>query len=73
MSRIFCLRGAGRQREIEIRLAVGSSYRRLVRQLITESVSLGVLGGAAGLAASHWAIAFGYPAVLSQVPLPSGY
>jgi hypothetical protein len=45
----------------------------LVRQLITESVVLGVLGGVAGLAASHWAIAFGYPAVLSQVPLPSGY
>jgi predicted permease len=66
-------RAAARQREIEIRLAVGSSYPRLVRQLITESLVLGGLGGAAGLAASHWAIAFGYPAVLSQVPLPSGY
>ena len=66
-------RAVARQREIEIRLAVGSSYRRLVRQLITESAVLGVLGGAAGLAASHWAIAFGYPAVLSRVPLPSGY
>ena len=66
-------RAAARQREIEIRLAVGSSYRRLVRQLITESLVLGVLGGAAGLAASQWAIAFAYPAVLSQVPLPSGY
>jgi predicted permease len=66
-------RAAGRQREIEIRLAVGSSYRRLVRQLITESTVLGVLGGAAGLAASHWAIALGYPAVLSRIPLPSGY
>jgi putative ABC transport system permease protein len=66
-------RAAGRQREIEIRLAVGSSYRRLVRQLITESLVFGVLAGAAGLAASYWAIAFGYPAVLSQVPLPSGY
>jgi putative ABC transport system permease protein len=52
---------------------VGSSYRRLIRQLITESAVLGGLGGAAGLAASHWAIAFGYPAVLSRVPLPSGY
>jgi predicted permease len=66
-------RAAGRQREIEIRLAVGSSYPRLVRQLITESAVLGVLGGAAGLAASHWAIALGYPAVLSRIPLPSGY
>ena len=66
-------RAVGRRREIEIRLAVGSSYRRLVRQLITESAVLGVLGGTAGLAASHWAIALGYPAVLSRVPLPSGY
>jgi macrolide transport system ATP-binding/permease protein len=66
-------RAVERQREIEIRLAVGSSYRRLVRQLITESAVLGVLGGAAGLAASYWAIAFGYLAVLSRVPLPSGY
>lgn len=66
-------RAAGRQREIEIRLAVGSSSRRLVRQLITESLVLGGLGGVAGLAVSHWAIAFGYPAVLSRVPLPSGY
>jgi predicted permease len=66
-------RGMGRQREIEIRLAVGSSYRRLVRQLITESAVLGVLGGAAGLAASHWAISFFYPVILSRVPLPSGY
>ena len=66
-------RAAGRKREIEIRLAVGSSYGRLVRQLITESLVLGVLGGAAGLAASQWATAFGYRAVLSQVPLPSVY
>jgi predicted permease len=73
VANLLLARAAGRQREIEIRLAVGSSYRRLVRQLITESLVLGVLGGAAGLAASHWAIAFGYPAVLSQVPLPSGY
>jgi len=73
VANLLLARAVGRQREIEIRLAVGSSYRRLVRQLITESMVLGVLGGAAGLAASHWAIAFGYPTVLSRVPLPSGY
>ena len=73
VANLLVARAAGRQREIEIRLAVGSSYRRLVRQLMTESMVLGILGGVAGLAASHWAIALGYPAVLSQVPLPSGY
>ena len=73
VANLLLARAVGRRREIEIRLAVGSSYRRLVRQLITESGVLGVLGGIAGLAASLVAIRLGYPAVLSRVPLPSGY
>ncbi len=73
VANLLLARAVGRRREIEIRLAVGSSYRRLVRQLITESAVLGVLGGIAGLTASHVAIRLGYPAVLSRVPLPSGF
>ncbi len=73
VANLLLARGLGRRREIQIRLAVGSSYRRLVRQLITESAVLGVLGGIAGLAASHLAIRLGYQAVLSRVPLPSAY
>ncbi len=73
VANLLLARAVGRRREIVIRLAVGSSYRRLVRQLITESAVLGGLGGIAGLAASHVAIRLGYPAVLSRVPLPSGY
>ena len=73
VANLLLARAVGRQREIEIRLAVGSSYRRLVQQLVTEGIVLGLLGGAAGLAASHWAIGFGYPAVLARVPLPSGF
>jgi macrolide transport system ATP-binding/permease protein len=73
VANLLLARAVGRRREIEIRLAVGSSYRRLIRQLITESAVLGVLGGMAGLLASHVAIRAGYAAVLSRVPLPSGY
>jgi macrolide transport system ATP-binding/permease protein len=73
VANLLLARAVGRRREIEIRLAVGSSYRRLIRQLITESAVLGVSGGIAGLAASQVAIRLGYPVVLSRVPLPSGY
>ncbi len=57
-------RAAGRQREIAVRLAIGATRRRLVRQLVTESLVLFVAAGAIGIVLARWLIS----ALMTLVP-----
>jgi putative ABC transport system permease protein len=64
VANLLLTKGTNRQRELSIRIALGATGRSIITQLITESVLLGLLGGALGLALAS----LGTEALITAVP-----
>jgi predicted permease len=68
IANLLLARASGRQQEMAVRLALGASRGRMVRQMLTESLLLSLIGGAAGIVAAVGTLGFTLRFMPSNVP-----
>jgi predicted permease len=70
LANMMLARGTARRKEIAMRLALGGSRGRIVRQLLVEGLTLSLLGGAAGLIVGYWGVNVLVATLLPLSPVP---